>query len=154
VRFDFIFGDWEIHSRKLARTTDPDCTEWVEFEARGQAEPILGGFGHVDRMFSEAPPGEEAFEGFTLRLYDPAADLWRIWWSSSRVPGLLDPPVEGRWVDGRGTFECDDVLAGRAARVRFEWTNESETRAQWQQSFSYDGGQTFTVNWVMEFSKA
>jgi hypothetical protein len=152
--FDFIFGDWTIHNRKLSRTTDPDCTEWVEFAARGQAEPILGGFGHVDRMFSDAPPGDEPFEGFTLRLYDPSADLWRIWWSSSRVPGLLDPPVEGRWVDGRGTFECDDVLDGRPARVRFEWTRESETTARWQQSFSYDGGENFRVNWVMDFTRA
>jgi hypothetical protein len=152
--FDFVFGDWKIHNRKLTVTTDPDCDEWVEFEARGHAEPILDGFGHVDRMWSDAPPGDDPFEGFTLRLYDPAADVWRIWWSSTRMPGLLDPPVEGRWVDGRGTFECDDVLAGRAVRVRFEWTLAGDSRARWQQSFSYDGGTTWKTNWVMDFSRA
>jgi hypothetical protein len=148
--FDFVLGDWKIHNRKLADVTDPSCTDWIEFTAQSHAEPILDGFGHIDRFWSEAPM---ALEGFTLRQFDPTERLWRIWWASTRQPGQLDPPVEGRWVDGRGTFECDDVLAGRAVRVRFEWTHDDESTARWQQSFSWDGGQTWRTNWIMELTR-
>ena len=95
--------------------------------------------GHVDRIWTEAPPGEEPFEGFTLRQFDPQTRVWRIWWASSRRPGHLDPPVEGAWRDGRGIFDCDDVLGGRPVKVRFEWATDGADSARWQQAFSYDG---------------
>ncbi len=151
--FDFIFGRWRIHNRKLRDTADPDCTEWVEFEATSHAEPILGGLGHIDRMWAEAPPAARAFEGFTLRQFDPDQRIWRIWWASTNRPGYLDPPVVGAWRDGRGRFECDDVLRGRAVKVRFEWRHDSPETARWEQTFSFDGGATWRSNWVMELTR-
>ena len=59
--FDFILGCWSVRNRKLRDVTDPSCTEWVEFDATAQAEPMLGGLGHVDRLWTEASPGEEPF---------------------------------------------------------------------------------------------
>jgi hypothetical protein len=44
-------------------------------------------------------------------------------------------------------------LAGNPITVRFKWSNITEASARWQQSFSFDGGTTFAVNWVMEFSR-
>lgn len=152
--FDFVFGDWAVHNRKLTDVTDPTCTEWVEFEARSHVEPILGGLAHIDRFWAEAPPGGSAFEGLTLRQFDPIEEVWRIWWASTRAPGHLDPPVVGRWVDGRGVFVCDDVLGGHAVKVRFEWTHDSPDTARWQQSFSYDDGETWRTNWIMSFTRA
>ncbi|GAA2354640.1 hypothetical protein Cme02nite_47780 [Catellatospora methionotrophica] len=152
--FDFIFGRWQVRNRKLRDVTDPGCAEWVEFDARSHVEPVLGGLGHVDRMWTEAPPGEQPFEGYTLRQFDPQARLWRIWWASSRNPGHLDPPVEGAWRDGRGVFDCEDVLGGHPVRVRFEWAREGADAARWQQSFSYDQGATWRTNWIMEFTRA
>jgi hypothetical protein len=151
--FDFIFGRWRVHNRKLVDVTDPECVEWVEFDAVSEAEPIFGGLGHVDRIWTEAEPGREAFEGFTLRQYDPAAAVWRIWWASSRNPGHLDPPVEGSWAQGRGRFFCEDILGGRPVKIRFEWTHEGPAAARWEQAFSYDDGATWRVNWVMELSR-
>jgi hypothetical protein len=151
--FDFIFGRWRVHNRKLVDVADPGCTDWVEFDAMSQAEPILGGLGHVDRIWADAPAGGEPFEGFTLRQYDPVASVWRIWWASSRNPGHLDPPVEGSWVQGRGLFYCDDVLQGRPVKIRFGWTNDNPSTARWEQAFSYDSGTTWRVNWVMELSR-
>ncbi len=152
--FDFIFGRWRVRNRKLRDVTDPSCTEWVEFDAVAEAAPILGGLGHVDRMWTEAPPGEEPFEGFTLRQFDPQERVWRIWWASSQRPGHLDPPVQGAWVDGRGVFDTEDTLDGRLVQVRFEWEREGEDTAQWQQSFSFDQGRTWHINWIMTFSRA
>jgi hypothetical protein len=54
--FDFLFGRRRIHNRKLVDTLDPDSTEWVEFEAFGEAGPILGGLGNVDTFTAPAMP--------------------------------------------------------------------------------------------------
>jgi hypothetical protein len=42
--------------------------------------------------------------GFTLRLYDPHADEWAIWWASKARPGVLDHPVR-RSFDGGTTWQ-------------------------------------------------
>jgi hypothetical protein len=152
--FDFIFGRWRILNRKLVDISRPDCDEWIEFQASSQAEPILGGFGHVDRMWTDDAPAQPAFEGFTLRLFEPQERLWRIWWGSSRRPGYLDPPVTGSWSAGRGRFLCDDVIDRRAVKVRFDRTNEGPATARWEQSFSYDAGMSWRTNWIMELTRA
>jgi hypothetical protein len=85
-----------VHKRKPRDVADPSCEEWVEFGATSEAFPVLHGVGHIDRMdVAEAPDGPP-FEGLTLRLFDPAKQMWRIWWSSSRAPGRVDPPLRRR----------------------------------------------------------
>ncbi|HEY4420889.1 MAG TPA: hypothetical protein VGN22_15295, partial [Pseudonocardia sp.] len=91
------------------------------------------------------------FEGFTLRLFDPSAGTWNIWWSSSRNPGHLDPPMVGSFTGDQGVFLADDVVGGYEVTVRFEWLAGKTPR--WQQSFSYDAGRTWKVNWLMDFSR-
>ena len=151
--FDFIYGKWQVHNRKLVDVTDPDCEEWVEFDACSEAFPVLEPYGHVDRIYVTDPPDGDSFEGFTLRLFDPASDTWRIWWSSTRAPGVLDPPVHGRFGHDHGVFECEDVIAERHVIVRFEWLTANPNAPRWQQSFSYDSGQTWKLNWVMDLRR-
>ena len=151
--FDFIFGRWRVHNRKLVDLTNPMCEEWVEFEASSEAFPVLNGFGHVDRMYVGEAGGSGAFEGFTLRLFDPTSETWKIWWSSTRVPGVLDPPVEGRFRERHGIFECDNEIGGHAVVVRFEWVVDDPEAPRWQQSFSYDAGQTWKLNWTMALAR-
>jgi hypothetical protein len=151
--FEFIYGSWQVHNRKLLDVTDSACDTWVEFGATSEVVPVLRGFGHVDRMTVPDPPDGNAFEGLTLRLFEPAAGIWTIWWSSTRQPGRLDPPMVGRFTDGLGVFEGEDVLAGQPIRLRFEWRSENPPAPTWRQSFSYDSGQTWRENWVMEFTR-
>ena len=150
--FDFIYGHWAVHNRKLRDNKNPDCVDWIEFNATSEVFPILHDLGHIDRMSVLDLPGEEPFEGFTLRLFDPETGTWSIYWSSTRVPGRLDPPVTGRFTGGHGVFECDDVIGDREVKVRFEWLADPTTPV-WKQSFSYDSGVTWTINWVMTFNR-
>ena len=85
---------------------------------------------------------------------DPGRALWRIFWSSTRQRGVLDPPLEGRF-DGRGhgVFQSEDTVAGRPVHVRFDWTDAGQAGARWVQSFSLDRGATWTTNWVMTFQR-
>jgi hypothetical protein len=150
--FDFIHGTWTVHNRKRRDVTDPACDDWVEFPATSEAFPVLQGGGHLDRMTVPDAPDGPPFEGMTLRLFDPDARTWSIWWSSTRAPGRLDPPVVGRFTDGRGVFEGDDLIGDRAVRLRFEWRADPVSPC-WQQEFSYDGGDTWYLNWVMTFTR-
>jgi hypothetical protein len=150
--FDFVFGEWKAHHRKLRDPLDPACTDWVEFDSRSVFEPILGGLGNVDRIWFEDTPAVPAFEGFTLRLFDPETRLWRIWWSSTRQPGRLELPLEGAFADGLGIFEIEEVLGGRPAVCRFRWT-QHPTTPRWEQEFSFDAGKTFVLNWTMDFAR-
>lgn len=150
--FDFIHGSWAVHNRKLRDATDPACEEWVEFDATSEAFPVLMGGGHLDRMTVLEAPDGPPFEGMTLRLFDPQEQTWSIWWSSTRAPGRLDPPLVGRFTDGRGVFEGDDRIGDRPVRLRFEWLADPVS-PRWQQEFSYDGGQSWFRNWVMVFTR-
>jgi hypothetical protein len=150
--FDFLLGRWQVHNRKLLDVTDPACDEWVEFEAIGEAWPVLGGLGNVDTFHTDAlPPGGTAFDGLTLRLFEPGSRTWRLWWTSTRQPGRLDPPLEGRFAGGSALFEGDDVLAGRPVRMQFRWQSQDPVR--WQQDFSFDGGTTWRTTWTMTFTR-
>jgi hypothetical protein len=151
--FDFIFGRWQIANRRLVDQTDPDCTEWIEFDTESEAYPIFDGLAHLDliRAGADAPNGP--WQGLTLRQFDPESAVWRIWWATSRRPGYVDPPLTGRFTDGVGHFEGADEIAGRPIKLRFEWRNPTHDSARWMQSFSFDGGVTWLPNWIMDFSR-
>jgi hypothetical protein len=150
--FDFIYGHWTVHNTKLRDVTDPQCRDWVEFDATSEAFPILHTLGHIDRIYVPDPPDGEPFEGLTLRLFDPAAAVWRIWWSSTRTPGRLDPPMTGQFTEGHGVFEGSDTIGGRNILLRFNW-HADPSAPRWQQSFSEDSGATWWLNWTMTFSR-
>jgi hypothetical protein len=146
--FDFFFGTWRQENRKRVRPLVKGDTEWVEFESRSEAWPIVAGLGNVDTFKAPRFPGRPGFEGFSLRLFEPETGLWRIWWASTVGHGQLDPPVVGRFRNGVGLFECEDVIDRVPLRVRFTWKDITATSATWEQAFSFDGGETWDTNWV------
>ena len=151
--FDFFFGSWRQANRKRIRPLVQGDTEWVEFESHSEAGPILGGAGNIDTFTAPRFPGRPGFEGFSLRLFEPETGLWRIWWASTVGNGQLEPPVVGRFHDGVGLFECDDVIDGVPVKVRFTWKDITAESAIWEQSFSFDDGATWDINWTTRHTR-
>ncbi len=151
--FDFLAGSWRIANRKLEYPLDEQSTRWLEFESTAQSQPILGGLGNFDEYSAPDFPGRPGFRGLALRLFDAESLLWRIWWASTSGGGRLDTPVVGRFREGRGRFECDDVIDGVSLKIRFEWSDITPSAARWEQSFSFDDGASYRPNWIMEFSR-
>jgi hypothetical protein len=146
--FDFLAGRWTGRQRRLVEVL-AGRDEWYEFDATLECWVLLDGMATFDVL--RAP--ERDLEGLTLRLFDPQEQTWRIWWASKTSGGQLDVPVVGRFVDGVGTFECDDTWNGTPIRVQYRWSDVDTDHPRWQQAFSTDRGQTWEVNWVARFRR-
>jgi len=147
--FDFLFGRWRVHHRRL-RERLAGCNEWEEFDGTSVAQPILGGLGNIDDNVLNLPAG--VYRAATFRAFDEHAKKWAIWWLDARHPHApLDPPVVGGFDEGVGTFYADEIIGGRPIRVRFRWTETRTASPCWEQAFSPDGGETWEINWTNRF---
>jgi hypothetical protein len=148
--FDFWMGRWDVRNRMLRRRL-AGSEDWVEFDATVEARPILDGLGNEDEFRTDHDGG---FVGMSFRFFDPETGRWSIYWSDSRRPGELDPPVVGGFDGDVGVFEGEDVHRGRPVLVRFTWSGVTTPTPRWEQAFSDDGGRTWETNWVMDFTPA
>lgn len=153
--FDFLLGSWRVQNRRLVKRLQ-GCTEWESFAATQHNLALPGNIGNFDDFIAESwRPG---FVGLSLRLFNPQTNLWSIYWLDNQTGGLnaagnLQPPVVGKFEEGTGVFEGDDVLDGHAIRVRYTWSAITARSARWEQAMSGDGGQTWEMNWRMDFER-
>lgn len=142
-------GSWTVRNRRLL---DPlhESSGWTEFATIVVARPLLGGLGNSDSV--DSTDGSD-FHGATLRLFDPADRLWRIWWASSSRPGHLDPPLEGAFDGTHGVFRGTDAVAGTPVEVRFDWHVDGPDRARWSQAVSTDSGGHWLTNFTMHLER-
>jgi hypothetical protein len=146
--FDFFVGEWTSVQRRL-RTVLAGSDDWYEIEGVTRCWRILDGAGNAD----EVTFPKEGWRGFTLRLYDPATELWSLYWATARA-GLSLPPVVGRFdAAGVGRFTCPDVYQGTPVTVLYEWSDITPESARWAQRFSIDGGATWETNWTAAFTR-
>jgi hypothetical protein len=125
--------------------------DWDEFPSSCRAWPILDGLGNQDEFILALPAGRVV--ATTVRLFNPAAREWSLYWASSATPGRFDVPLVGRFDGPRGEFYGQDVVAGRHVLCRFIWTVGSPVACRWEQAYSEDGGRAWDTNWVMAFTR-
>ena len=135
--FNFWMGSWNVRNRYL-RERLQGSDDWIEFDARVVARPLLDGLGNEDEFRTDHEGG---FIGMSFRFFDRTTKKWSIYWADTRRSGLLDPPVIG-------SFDGKPIL------VRFTWSGVTTPTPRWEQAFSADGGGTWETNWVMEFTRA
>jgi hypothetical protein len=148
--FDFLHGDWRVQHRFLR--VKEDGREWLDADGTASHLELMGGKANMEEYTIKAPSG--AYRAVALRSYDPKTLQWSIWWLDGRTPhGKLDPPVQGRFEKGVGTFYGDTTVNGKLMRVRFIWSQIDSTAAHWEQAYSPDAGKTWETNWTMEFQR-
>ncbi len=148
--FDFLLGRWHVHNRflaaRLCRSND-----WLEFDARSAVQPLLDGFGHVDR-YSAVREGR-AMDAVTVRLFDPSTGEWSLYWADTVRARTFLPPMIGRFAGGSGEFFGEERVDGRLVLCRFRWSGAGTGSPRWEQAFSDDGGASWETNWVMNFAR-
>jgi len=126
-------------------------TTWEEFDGECAMQKVLGGQGNVDDNVLRAPAG--TYRAMTIRVFDPSARAWSIYWIDSRYPTRLENPVVGGFAGSRGLFYSDDEFEGRQVRTRFIWRVDDRDSCRWEQALSADDGLTWEPNWYMVFKR-
>ncbi|MBO0930915.1 hypothetical protein [Fibrella aquatilis] len=147
--FDFFVGKWNIHNKKL-KSRLSQCTEWEEFESTQEMYLVLNGLGNIDNFLATVK--SQAFEGMTVRLFNPITKLWSIYWADSNN-GILDPPVIGSFNNRIGYFFTKDIVHSKSILVLFRWDARDQNNPIWSQAFSEDDGKNWEWNWYMYMSK-
>jgi hypothetical protein len=144
--FDFEIGSWKIH---LSRLQDrlAGSTTWVQFDGTSVTRKVWNGRANLEEFETDSSQGH--IEGLTLRLYNPQAHQWSIFWANSKN-GTLEQPMIGEFKNGRGEFFDQEPWKGRAVYVRFIWSNTATKSPHFEQSYSDDGGRTWEVNWITD----
>jgi hypothetical protein len=141
--FDWEIGAWDTHVRVRA-PLDANAA-WTDF--RGTSVIHTFSEGRANLVDLDVASGEHRIEGVSLRLYNPQTRQWSLNFASMR-DGLLTAPVYGGFADGRGVFYGQDTVDGRVVLVRFIISDLTERSAQFVQSYSADGGQSWIDNWI------
>jgi hypothetical protein len=149
--FDFLLGSWKVHHRYLLQRLQ-GSNKWIEFEGRSEMQPLLHGAANLDRYWFTRQGRE--IEGFALRQFNPHTEEWTIYWADTQLPGVLQPPVRGKFHGDTGEFVGADEFNGQPILCRFIWRRKAGQPLQWEQAFSADRGKTWEINWVMTFTPA
>ncbi|GAB2608410.1 hypothetical protein [Kribbella endophytica] len=145
--FDFLNGHFDVAHRQLLKPlTGSD--EWDEYAGTCSARTHFDGAISLDEMQF---PTKGSY-GLSLRLFDPEAEEWSIYWVNSTSYEVF-PPVRGKWKDGACWLVGEDTHDGHPILASYSWSDITDTTAHWEQSFSADGGETWEVNWTMDFTR-
>lgn len=151
--FDFELGSWNIHLKKLMNAGATGAApQWVEFDGTSVTRSIWSARAQIEQFETADPVSHQKIEGITLRLWDAAGKQWRLYWWNS-ADGIGEAPTIGEVKDGRGDFYNQEVRDSRALFVRYEWTKMETGVPHFEQSFSWDGGKTWEVNWITDQRK-
>ena len=142
--FDFEFGAWKTHLRRLVGPLTGSTT-WVEYDGTTVVRKVWDGLANLLELVVDGPAGH--LEALSLRLYDPQSQQWSLNFSGLGS-GSLSVPAIGRFRNGRGEFFNQETLNGRAILVRFVISDITSTSCRFEQSFSDDGGKTWETNWI------
>jgi hypothetical protein len=142
--FDFLAGEWRIANRRLLASG-----EWDEFPGEATVYRLLGGAVSVEELRIPA----RGFAGMGLRLFDSGAQHWNDFWVNAQSGVLTPPGMPGGFVDGVGTFQCDEIDGDQPIQVRGVWDEVTPHSCRWQQAVSRDNGRTWNLNWSMRWTR-
>lgn len=143
--FDFLAGEWRIAHRRLPA----GASEWDRFEGEATCWTILGGVGSVEELRIPA----RDFSGMGLRMLDVANRVWSDHWVNAKSGVVTAPGQTGSFESGVGIFATDYEDNGRTMKSAGVWDRITPASCRWRQVVSGDGGQTWTHNWIMDWTR-
>ncbi len=147
--FDFEFGSWSAHLKRLLHPLS-GSNEWVEYDGTSVVRKLWDGRANLGEL--EVGNATAHIEGLTLRLYHPQSHQWSLHWANSK-DGILNVPAVGSFNNGRGEFFDQEEFQGKSILVRFVFSDITSNSFRGEQSFSADGGKTWEVNWISNFTR-
>ena len=142
--FDFNFGTWKTHLRRLSRPLTGSTT-WVEYDGTTVVTKVWNGRANLVELKVSGPAGN--IEGLSLRLYNPQSRQWSLNFANINDGTLVQPTI-GEFKDGRGEFYDQEAFDGRMILVRNIWSDITPNSCRFEQAFSDDGGKTWEANWI------
>lgn len=148
--FDFDFGVWETHTRRLLHPL-AGSREWAELNGVTHVSKVWGGYANLAEYKGQGADGKP-LELLSLRLYDPRQHQWNLNFANPGA-GAIGVPIAGAFANGRGDFYSYEEIDGRHVMVRFSIWPLPRDSARSEQAFSTDGGRTWEVNWINEYMR-
>jgi len=142
--FDWDIGTWKIHVRRLQGPLTGSTT-WVEYDGTDVVRKLWDG-ANEGLIEWNGPAGH--LQLFTLRLYNPSAHQWNIYFANSGGDPLSLPAV-GEFKNGHGEFYDQEVYKGKTILLRFSVSDITPNSCRFEQAFSADGGKTWEVNLIV-----
>lgn len=147
--FDFDIGTWKTHTSRLLHPLT-GSSAWIEMKGITVVRKIWDGRANVAELESDGPTGH--LELLSLRLYDPEAHQWNLNFATSNI-GIRSVPMIGQFTNGCGEFFDQESFNGRTILVRFTMSPLTANTARSEQAFSTDGGKTWEVNWINQYTR-
>jgi hypothetical protein len=147
--FDFNFGTWKTHIKRLQHPLTGSST-WVTLDGTVVVRKVWDGRAQLEEVEADGPASHH--ESLSLFLYHPQSHQWTIHFAGS-TDGALSPPATGEFRNGRGEFYDQEPYNGRAILVRIIWSDISADSHRFEQSFSDDGGKTWEPNFVATLTR-
>jgi hypothetical protein len=148
--FDWEFGDWKINIRRLKNPLSGSTT-WTDLSGTVSQRKIWDGRANLAEVVTNGPNGRREF--LALRLYNPQTNQWTLNFAGSSGGGF-NVPMFGEFKNGVGVFYDQEQFNDRAILVRFTFASATSKAGRYdEQAFSNDGGKTWEVNWVNDYTK-
>lgn len=147
--FDFNFGEWKTHIRRLEHPLTGSHT-WADYDGSSVVSKVWGGRASLFELEATGPAGH--IEGVGLRLYNPQSHQWSLNWANS-TDGAMTTPMVGRFDHGQGQFYDQEEFHGRIIMERNGFSAITPDSSRFEQAFSDDAGKTWETNWIMTFTR-
>ncbi|HEX4533690.1 MAG TPA: hypothetical protein VH000_05620 [Rhizomicrobium sp.] len=147
--FDSEVGTWTIHTKRLMHPL-AHANDWMTYDGTKIVTAAWGGKASIAQVKENGAAGHRNF--LAIRLYDPDAQQWSLNFTSAGN-ATFAIPLTGELRDGGIEFIGPDTLNGRAILVRFVSREQDADHASSEQYFSDDGGRTWELNWVNNYTR-
>jgi hypothetical protein len=147
--FDFHFGLWKTHIRRLQKPLTGSHS-WTDYYGTSAVRKVWGGRASLLELEADGPAGH--IEGVGLRLFNPHSHQWSLNWANGS-DAVLTTPMVGRFARGHGQFYDQEEFQGRIVMARNGFSAITANSSRFEQAFSDDAGKTWETNWIMTFNR-